>query len=259
MTADTKKISVTAHLSELRKRLIVCVGAISVGFAVSYYYSEGLFSILTKPLVGKLPDGHDYLVFTSITEPFFIYLKVGLLGGGVLASPIILYEIWAFVAPGLYRDEKNWFFFMVSASFVLFMAGTGFAYGVVFPFGFKYLLNFAGQELRPVLAMGLYFSMVVRLMFAFGIIFQMPLVMLALSRFGLVTAAQFGAWWRYAIVGILLVAAILTPTPDIVNQLLMAGPMIALYFLGIIASWIFGRKRDVSVEHEMDSADFTTR
>lgn len=239
---------VTAHLRELQRRLIICVLASGVGFAIAYYFSAGLYKFLAKPLLQALPPGEDFMIFTGIVEPFFVYLKVGLLGGILIASPVILYEIWAFIAPGLYRDEKSLFLPAVISSSVLFALGAAFAYAVVFPFGFKYLLGYSDQGLKPMLSMGLYFSMAMRLLLAFGAVFQLPLVLLVLARLGMVTAKKLISWWRYALVLILLVSAVLTPSPDVFNQLLMAAPLIVLYAAGVILAAIFGKKIEAAEE-----------
>lgn len=255
MTENEKGMALTAHLRELRKRLIVSVIAAAIGFSFAYYYSEGLYRILTAPLIQALPKGQEYLVFTGIVEPFFIYLKVGLAGGVILASPVILYEAWCFVAPALYRNEKLWFVSILFSSLVLFVSGVVFAYFVVFPFGFKYLLSFESQDLRPMLSMSAYFSMVTKLLLAFGVTFQLPLAMLVLARLGIASARQLASWWRYAIVLILIIAAILTPTPDIFNQLLMAGPLIVLYAAGVLLAFIFGKKKKPVEEDEPEDIE----
>jgi sec-independent protein translocase protein TatC len=238
-----KTMALTEHLAELRKRLIISVIAVGLGFFVAYNYSDRLYWVLASPLTEALPKGQDFLVFTGIVEPFFIYLKVGLLGGIILASPVVLYELWAFIAPALYREEKSWFALTVIFSLILFAGGTVFAFEVVFPFGFKYLLSYSAPGLKPFLSMGEYFSMATRLLLAFGLIFQLPLVMLVLSRIGVVTARQLASWWRYALVAIVIASAILTPTPDVFNQLLMAGPLVVLYGIGLGAAAIFGKKK----------------
>lgn len=253
MTENDKRMSFTAHLIELRRRLIISVIAIAACFGVSYYYSVELYGLLTRPLIPALPPGSDYMVFTGVVEPFFIYMKVGFAGGVILASPVILYQIWGFVAPALYRNERLWFIAIVASSLVLFFSGALFAYFVVFPFGFKYLLSYSNPELRPLLSMSDYFSMVTRLLLAFGAVFQLPLVILVLARLGLVTAWQLLSWWRYAIVIILIIAAILTPTPDVFNQLLMAGPLVLLYGLGIIVAKLFGKKKAPKAEPEAET------
>ncbi len=243
-----KNLSFVEHLRELRKRIVNCAVATAIGFGFAYYYSDRLYNILALPLIQALPKGEEYMVFTNVVEPFIIYVKVGVFGGIILASPVILHQIWAFIAPGLLRHEKKWFLFLVFFSLVMFISGTLFAYFLVLPFAFKYLLTFSGPGLRPMVSMSLYFSMVTKLLIAFGVVFQMPLLILVLARFGIVTARQLISWWRYAIVLITIVAAILTPTPDIFSTLLMAGPLLVLYIVGIIVAVIFGKKRKKQAE-----------
>jgi len=258
MSADPAGTDLTSHLRELRRRLIISVVAVAAGFAVSYAFSEHLYGILKRPLVAALPEDSGFLVFSGVIEPFYIYLKVGIVGGIVLASPVVLYEIWAFVAPGLYKGERRWFIALVACSVALFCAGALFAYAIVFPFGFKYLLGYANDELKPLLSMGLYFSFASKLLIAFGVIFQLPLGMLVAARLGLISAGRLMRLWRYALVLILVAAAILTPTPDVFNQMLMAGPLILLYGAGVVLAKLFGRERkkppvkdeDVDVEEE---------
>lgn len=237
-----RNMSFVEHLRELRKRLVNSAIATALGFAVAYYFSDRLYYVLTIPLIPALPKGSEYMVFTNVVEPFIIYIKVGVFGGVILASPVIFHQIWAFIAPGLHRHEKRWFLSIVFFSIVMFISGALFAYFLVLPFAFKYLLSFSGPDLRPMVSMSLYFSMVTKLLIAFGVVFQMPLLILVLARFGIVTARQLIAWWRYAIVLIIIVAAILTPTPDVFSQLLMAGPLLVLYVAGIIVAFLFGRK-----------------
>lgn len=243
MTDKDNRMAFTEHLRELRKRLIISVIAAAAGFAVAYNYSAELYHFLALPLLPALPPGQDFMVFTGVVEPFFIYMKVGFVGGLVLASPVILFEVWGFVAPALYRNEKVWFVFIVLFSLIFFLAGTAFAYLVVFPFGFKYLMSYSGPELKPMISMSEYFSMITKLLLAFGLIFQLPLAILVLARLGLVTARKLVSWWRYALVVTLVASAILTPTPDIFNQMLMAGPIMVLYVIGIIVAAIFGKKK----------------
>lgn len=250
MSDTDKSMSFTAHLEELRKRLVVSVVAVVAGFLICYYFSEGLYGFLTRPLIPALPEGVDYLAFTGVVEPFFVYMKVAFLGGAILASPVILYQAWAFVAPGLYDTERKWFVLVVASSVALFTGGAFFAYFVVFPFAFKYLLGFSSESLKPVLSMGLYFSLVTRLLLAFGVVFQMPLAVLVLSRLGVVTAGQLLGWWRYALVGILVISALITPTPDIFNQMLMAGPLVFLYGVSILVAKFFGRERAAAAGDE---------
>lgn len=243
MTDNNAGLPLVAHLRELRRRLVISSIAIGAGFGVCYYYSVELYAILKWPLVSAMPPGEQYMVFTSIVEPFFLYMKVGFIGGIILAMPVILYQIWAFVAPGLKKAERRWFVLLVIGSMFLFAAGTLFAYFLVFPYGFKYLLSFSDEGLKPFLSMSEYFSMVTKLLLAFGLIFQTPLIILVLARLGIVHARQLLSWWRYAIIGILVVAAVLTPTPDVFNQMLMAGPLFLLYVLGIVLAYFFGKNK----------------
>ncbi len=242
MAEDKHMQPLVSHLRELRKRLVRSSAAALAGFLISYHYSKELYDLLARPLIPAMPEGSAFLAFTGVTEPFFVHMKVGLAGGVILGSPVILYEIWAFVAPGLYKSERRLFLAITAASLVLFAAGVVFAYLAVFPFAFKYLLSYASPELKPFISMGGYFSLATKLLIAFGAVFQLPLAMLVAARLGLAGARQFLSWWRYAIVAIFVAAAILTPTPDAFNQLLMAGPLVVLYGMGVLAAWLFGRK-----------------
>ncbi|MBI5237328.1 MAG: twin-arginine translocase subunit TatC [Deltaproteobacteria bacterium] len=243
MAEDKHMLPLALHLRELRKRLIRSAVAALAGFLVCYYYSKELYDLLARPLIPAMPEGSAFLAFTGVTEPFVVYMKVGLAGGIILGSPIILYEIWAFVAPGLYKTEKRLFIAIIASSLVLFAAGVVFAYLAVFPFAFKYLMSYSSAGLKPFISMDGYFSLATKLLIAFGFVFQLPLAMLVASRLGLVGARQFLSWWRYAIVAIFVAAAILTPTPDAFNQLLMAGPLVVLYGTGVLAAWLFGGKK----------------
>jgi sec-independent protein translocase protein TatC len=238
---DDGVMPLTSHLSELRRRLIICCVSIAVGFLISYTFSEDIFKFLARPLLLALPPGTTSLVFIGVLEPFFTYLKVSVLTGIILTSPILIYQIWAFIAPGLYKGERKWFWSIVAFSTIFFLFGIFFAYMAVFPLGFKYLLSFANEELRPTLSIAMYFSMATKLIVAFGVVFELPLFMFFLARFGIVNARKFSHYRRYAIVLAVIFAAALTP-PDIFSQLMMAVPIILLYEIGIIVAKIFGKK-----------------
>lgn len=243
MDKEARDMPLTGHIREIRRRLVsslVCVGA---AFVFTYAWAEELYAILAKPLFDALPPEARYVVFTGVGEPFFIYLEVGITGAVVLASPVLLYHLWAFTAPGLHANERRWFVTLLTASIFLFSAGVLFAYFVVFPFGFRYLLSFSGSALRPFLSMGLYFSSSLKMLVAFGAIFQLPLLMLALSRIGRVEAKTLIRYWRYAIVFSFIVGAIFTP-PDVFSQLLMSVPLVFLYGIGVILSALFGKKKE---------------
>jgi sec-independent protein translocase protein TatC len=237
------KMPLTGHLREFRDRLVVCVIAIAVAFVATYTYSEQLYDILKKPLLPALPEGQEFMAFTGVVEPFFTYLKVAFVAAFILASPVILYQSWAFLVPALHENERRWFMPVIIVSLLLFMTGVVFSHQIVFPLGFKYLLSFAGPELRPILSMGLYFSLATKLLIAFGIVFQLPLVILVLARLGMVDAGMLVRYWKYALLLAVIVGAILTP-PDVFSQLLMGGPIMFLYGVGIIVAYFFGKKKE---------------
>ena len=237
---EENKLPFIGHLEELRKRLVVCFIAIGIGFAVSYGFKEKIFEILTLPLIAAMQEG-DKLIFTGIPEAFFTYLKVAFLSGVMLAAPVILYEFWMFVAPGLYQKERRLLFPIVFLSSFFFVGGALFGYFVVFPFGFKYFLGFATEHIRPLPSMKEYMSLSSKMLLAFGLVFELPLIITLLSRLGLISVAFLKKNRKYAILLIFIIAAILTP-PDAVTQILMAIPMMVLYEISIIGAKIFQRK-----------------
>ncbi len=250
-----KNTPLSGHLLELRKRLVRSVIAVVIAFVFTYGYSESLYELLLRPVLPALPDGQKFMAFSGLIEPFFVYLKVGLLGALVLASPVVIYQVWSFVAPALYDKERRLFMPVFGLSVLLFIIGVCFAYFVVFPVAFKYLLGYSGVALKPYLSMSLYFGFAAKLLIAFGMAFQLPLVIMVLSMVGLVTAKKMAGYWRYALICSVIVAALLTP-PDIFSQILMGVPLMVLYWLGVLLAWIFGKKRsEVSEESEDGSED----
>lgn len=233
-----QKMPFTSHLVELRKRLIVSIISVAIGFGISYNYSNELFTILAKPL-----PPHTTFAFTTLVEPFFTYLKVSLLTGIFLSSPVLIYEVWAFIAPGLQENERKWVLPIVSSSIVLFIGGALFGYFLVLPFGYTYFLSFSTDTIHPMLSMDEYFSFTTKFLLAFGIVFELPLFILFLARLGIVDAKMLSVYRKYAVLVIFIAAAILTPTPDAFSQILMAAPMMVLYEVGIITARIFGKKR----------------
>jgi sec-independent protein translocase protein TatC len=237
---DEKKLPLTAHLQELRKRLIHSFIAVGAGFALCYLFAQKIFDILATPLLDIMPtDGS--LVFTSVAEAFFTYMKVAFIAGLILASPFVLYQVWAFVAPGLYRHEKKYVVPFVLAGTFFFAVGILFAYYVALPVGFKFLLGFATDFIKPLPSMREYLSFTIKFLLAFGLVFEFPVVLVLLARIGVVDAKTLGRQRKYAILLIFIFAAILTP-PDIVSQVILALPMIGLYELSIFLSRIFGKK-----------------
>jgi sec-independent protein translocase protein TatC len=228
------------HLEELRKRLIVCAIAVGVGFVVSYLFSEKLFQLLVSPLIEVMPAG-ERLIFTNLPEMFLTYLKVAFIAGAMLASPVIFYELWLFIAPGLYQKEKKLVIPFVIASTILFVGGSLFGYFVVFPFGFRFFMGFSNEFVQALPSVKQYFAFSSRLLFAFGMVFELPVVIFFLARIGLVTADFLKRKRKYAILLSFVAGAILTP-PDVITQVFMALPLILLYEISIVVAKIAGRK-----------------
>jgi sec-independent protein translocase protein TatC len=237
------RMPLTGHLRELRDRLVSSAVVTGLAFCLTYYYSQDLYDILKAPLLPALPDGSQFMAFHGVVEPFFVYLKIGIVAAIILASPFLIYHTWAFLLPALKDTERVWFLPVVFCSFLLFTTGVWFAYEFVFPVGFKYLMSFATDDFKPFLSMSLYFSLATKLLLAFGVVFQLPLVILVLARLGIVDGWMLIRWWRFALLTAVILGALLTP-PDVFSQVLMGGPIMVLYGLGIIVAFIFGKKKE---------------
>ncbi len=249
-----EKLPITTHLDELRKRLITCLIAIGVGFVVSYFFSEQLFAILSKPLSDIMPEDNTF-IFTSLTEGFFTYLKLAFFAGIFLAAPVILHQVWCFVAPGLYANEKRYMIPFVVLSTIFFITGVLFGYFVVFPIAFKFFLGYNTETIRMLPSLREYLSFSCKFLLAFGLVFEMPIFILFLSKLGIVNDKQLRSNRKLVVVGVFIVAAFLTP-PDIVSQVLMALPLIILYEISIIIAKIFGKKKEL--EEELDDEEEET-
>jgi sec-independent protein translocase protein TatC len=249
---EEEKLPLTEHLEELRDRLIRCFIAIFCGFVVAYIFKEDLFRILTRPLIRVMEQG-DNLIFTGIPEAFFTYLKVSLLAGLMLAAPVVIYQFWMFVAPGLYRHERRLMIPIVFVSAFFFIGGALFGYFLVFPFGFKFLLGFATETIRPLPSMREYLSFSSKLLLAFGFVFELPIVITFLARLGLVSVDFLKKNRKYALLLFFVGSALLTP-PDVVTQIMLALPMMVLYEISIIGARLFGREaiRKKTPEDEPD-------
>lgn len=232
-TASATEMPFLKHLEELRGRLIKCVLALIGGFAVCYGFSDRIFSVLMKPLCWSFQDKECQLHFTGLSEPFMVYLRVGVLGGILLVSPYVLFQIWRFVAPGLYRRERRVLWPFVWFSTLFFLLGALFGYFVVFPFGFKFFLGYASPSIRPILTMNEYLGLAATLLVVFGLVFELPLFLLLLSFLNIVSSRQLLDYWRYAVVMIAIASAVLTPA-DCWTMILMGVPLVGLYFLSIL-------------------------
>lgn len=236
-----QKLPFTVHLEELRKRLIRCFLAVGVGFLACYAFKEKIFEFVAIPLVASLPEENSWLIFTGVTEAFFTYLKVSILAGAFLALPVIFYQLWAFIAPGLHAQEKKFVVPFVVFSTLFFITGASFGYWVVFPFGFQFLLGFANETIRPFPSLREYLAFATKLLLAFGLVFELPLISYFLSKAGLLTHQTLARNRRYFIVLAFIASAALTP-PDVVTQILMAGPLILLFEISVQVAKIFGKK-----------------
>lgn len=235
-----KPMGLMDHLGELRMRLVRCCIAVIVGFFACWAVVDPIFDVLVNPLLAVLPKG-SHAIYTTLPEGFFTRMHIAFVAGVFLSSPVIFYQVWSFIAPGLYEEEKKYIIPIAVMSALFFVCGGAFCYFVVFPYAFSFFVSFATEEIVAMPKVSDYLSFVLKLILAFGIIFEMPLFAFFLARMGLVTAAMMRQVRRYAILGIFIVAAILTP-PDVVSQLLMACPMLILYEISIWVAAAFGRK-----------------
>jgi sec-independent protein translocase protein TatC len=247
MMREDDKLPFTAHLEELRSRLIKSAVAVGAGFAICYGFKETLFEILVYPLIRVMPEGGS-LIFTGLPEAFFTYLKVSFLAGILLASPVLLYQFWMFVAPGLYTKERRLLAPVIAITSFFFIGGALFGYFVVFPSGFKFLLSFGADYIRTLPSMREYLDFCTKLMIAFGLVFEMPVLLTLLARLGVTSVEALKRNRRYAIVLSFVVAAFLTP--DVVSMLLLAVPLMILYEVAIVGARLVTRNKTGSAKEE---------
>ena len=249
--SNEEKQPFLSHLVELRRRLIICAIGVGIGFGIAYFFSERLFLLLITPLKEVMPEG-DHLIFTNLPEMFFAYLKVAFIAGILASAPLIFYQIWMFIAPGLYQKEKKLVIPFVLASTILFVGGSLFGYFVVFPFGFKFFMGFSSEYVKALPSVKQYFSFSIKLLFAFGLVFELPVIIFFLSKMGLVTTDFLKKQRKYAILLTFVMSAILTP-PDVITQCMMAGPLIVLYEIGIFVSRFARKKKECERESVEES------
>jgi len=255
MTTEEKS-PFTEHLSELRDRLVRSFIAIGVGFVAAYLFKEKIFAFLIAPLVDVM-GGYEQtrIIFTGLPEAFFTYLKVSLLTGIVLATPVLFYEFWMFVSPGLYRSEKKYFLPIVVLSVFFFLLGSSFGYFIVFPYGFEFFLGFSTDTIQAMPSMKEYLAFASKMLLAFGFVFELPLVITFMARMGLVSVPFLKKNRKYAVLIFFVGSAMITP-PDVVTQIMMACPLMILYEVSIVGARIFGRKTKVeAADTAEDSAE----
>lgn len=242
---DETQAPLLDHLIELRGRLVRCVMALAVAFAICLYFADDILGFLVRPLTEAFPPGTGQLIFTQLYEVFFVELKVALFAGFFVSFPIIANQLWAFVAPGLYAKEKKAFLPFLIATPVLFTAGAALAYFVVMPTAFKFFLGYEGSagglKIEALPSAGEYLSLVMQFILAFGISFLLPVLLLLLNRAGIVSRQQLSGARRYVVVLIVALAAVVTP-PDPGSQLILAIPLVLLFESALAIMWLGERR-----------------
>ncbi len=250
------KITFWDHLDELRKRLILSIIFIAVGACGGFYFAAELLNIMEFPLRSRLrvslhspyislitSHAPIKLVFIQPIEAIWTYLKLGLIAGLVLALPLVLYELWLFIKPGLYPSERNYVRVFVITGGVFFLFGGAFSFFVILPFAMKFLLSVGTGKLIPMLSVEQYVDFCLQFILSFGLVFELPFVLLILSAMGIVNPRGLAEKRRYAIVGAFILGAILSPSPDVFNQTLVAVPLIVLYEVGILLSSLYMKRK----------------
>jgi len=229
------------HLEDLRKRIFLAFISVFITIIPAYIYSKNIFEFLSRPVNQYLPEGTK-LAFRTLTEPFMLYLKVAFLTALFAAAPFIFYQIWKFIAPGLYQKEKKYVVPFVLFTTVFFFGGAAFGYYVAYPFACRFFINL-GSDFQPVITVNDFFSLTIKMLLGIGLVFEMPTLVFFLSRMGIITSRWMIKNFKYAVLAVFVVAAIITPSPDMVNQAIIAVPMLLLYGISILVALIFGRER----------------
>jgi sec-independent protein translocase protein TatC len=241
--SEEVRMTFIEHLEELRRRLLWSLAAVSVCFIATYNFSRKIFDLLMQPIIKSLPKGST-LIFTRPAEGFTTYLKVAFFAALVLALPFILYQVWRFVAPALYRHEKQIAIPFIFFGTIFFAIGASFCYFIAAPPAFKFLLSeYSSEYVRAFPTIGEALSFFMTLIFAFGIVFEFPLIVFILARLGIVNAEMLRRKRKFAILINTILAAVISPSPDVLSMMLMLVPLLIFYELGIVVAWMFGKKK----------------
>jgi len=237
-------MSFLEHLEELRKRIIWSIVAVAVGFFACWTYAERIYDIMQRPIMDALHRNglSEKLVYLNPTEPFNLYLKVAFLAGLFVASPFVLYQVWLFISPGLYRHEKRYVMPFMFSTVALFLSGGLFGYKMVYPAALNFLIQF-GKQFQPMITIGEYTDLFLTIIIGMGVIFELPILVFFLSLMGIISAGWMWRNLRYSILVIFIIAAIVTPTTDILNMCIFAAPMVALYVVSIGIAWLVHPKQ----------------
>jgi sec-independent protein translocase protein TatC len=239
---ELHKMSFLEHLEELRKRLVVSIIAVFVAFLACWNFADRIYGVLQQPIIKVLPPG-DKLAYSRLTAPFFLYMKVAFFAGLFLAAPVILLQVWLFISPGLYKRERRYAAPFIIFASLFFILGGYFGFRVLLPNTCGFFVK-TGAQFKQMITIDDYFSFASMIVLASGAVFETPILIFFLARLGIVTPAFLLQKSKYAIVLSFIIAAIVTPTPDMVTQTALAVPMIALYFLGVGVAYLFGKKHD---------------
>ncbi|MCX5853825.1 MAG: twin-arginine translocase subunit TatC [Deltaproteobacteria bacterium] len=254
-----EKMPLTSHLDELRKRLIRILIIVGIGFVACWYFREWLFQVITAPLVKVLPQ-NSHMIYTSLPEAFFNYMKISFYASLFLTSPFTLYQLWKFISPGLYQTEKKYVAPFVISSSLLFTGGVLFGYYLALPPAYSFFVEFSSDFLKPMFSLKEYLSLSLKLLLAFGLSFELPVFIFFMAKIGIVNSKMLAKQRRYAILVIFIAAAVLTPSPDAITQIIMAIPLMILYEFSIFIAKFAEKKRPKTddVQEEMKNSEEET-
>jgi sec-independent protein translocase protein TatC len=229
-----------SHLKELRDRILICVVALGVAFLFTFYFKDKIFDFLMQPFIRVMPEKSSF-IFTYVTEAFITYVKISIVAAIFITAPVILYEFWMFVSPGLYEKEKKYLIPFIFFGSICFLCGALFCYYAVMPIIYRFFVSYAGELIIPMPDLKAYMSLTLQMLIVSGLIFELPLVVYYLSKAGIINHKFLSSKRRYAVLGIFILSAVITP-PDITSQILMVIPLYGLYEFSILISRLFGKK-----------------